>query len=117
LPEVARAGVLVHPAVHEEAGLCIAEALALGTPVVALDHGGPAQIVGQWRGTLSALVAPSAPDVTARRIAAAIDRFLMDPPIVPEQPRLPNTSFQDEVLSSYEMAVGSGMRRRAQRVG
>jgi hypothetical protein len=32
IPPLARAGVLVHPALHEEAGLCIAEALALGHP-------------------------------------------------------------------------------------
>ncbi len=41
LSRLATAGALLHPALHEEAGLCVAEALALGTPVVCLDHGGP----------------------------------------------------------------------------
>jgi glycosyltransferase involved in cell wall biosynthesis len=32
----------------EEAGLCVAEALALGTPGVCLARGGPAEILRQW---------------------------------------------------------------------
>lgn len=42
LPEIARAGLLVHPSFHDDAPLCFAEALSLGTPVVCLDNGGPA---------------------------------------------------------------------------
>ena len=66
LPLLACAGALMHPAIQEEAGFCIAEALTLGTPVVALDHGGPSQLVGQWRETPSALVSSSGPESTAR---------------------------------------------------
>jgi glycosyltransferase involved in cell wall biosynthesis len=106
LPLVARSGALIHPAVHEEAGLCIAEALTLGTPVVVLDHGGPAQIVGQWRGTPSALVSPSRPEATARRMAAAIDRFLLDPPPLRQDPLGARTSFEEELLGAYEIAAG-----------
>lgn len=105
LSSVVRAGVLIHPAVHEEAGLCIAEALTLGTPVIALDHGGPAEIVGQWRGTPSALVLPRGPDATARSIAAAVDRFLAVPPPVPSTPVYSNTSFGAEILRAYDLAV------------
>jgi glycosyltransferase involved in cell wall biosynthesis len=110
LPLVARAGALIHPAVHEEAGLCIAEALTLGTPVVVLDHGGPAQIVGQWRGTPSALVSPSGPEATARRMAAAIDRFLFDPPPLRQDPLVARTSFESELLRAYEIAAAGRER-------
>ena len=105
LSKVARAGALLHPALHEEAGLCIAEALILGTPVVCLDHGGPADVVSQWPSSLSRLVPPEQEDATARALAAAIDRFLADPP--PTVPRLqpPAVSFQEELLFAYASAV------------
>jgi len=105
LPMLSRAGALLHPAVHEEAGLCIAEALSLGTPVVCLDHGGPAEVVRQWPTSLSSLVAPEEKDATARSIATATDRFLADPPPVFSQPQRPALSFQAELLSAYESAV------------
>jgi glycosyltransferase involved in cell wall biosynthesis len=98
---ISAAGALVHSAIHEEAGLCIAEALSLGTPVVVLDHGGPSQIVGQWQGP-SALVAPRRPDATARSMAAAIDHFLEDPPPLQERPIEARTSFRAELLRAYE---------------
>jgi glycosyltransferase involved in cell wall biosynthesis len=106
LPLLARAGALVHPAVHDEAPLGIAEALALGTPVVVLDHGGPSQIVGQWKGP-SALVSPSSPDATARSMAAAIDRFLLDPPPPQDRPMKARTSFRAELLRCYDEALAS----------
>jgi glycosyltransferase involved in cell wall biosynthesis len=101
LPLLAHAGALVHPAVHDEAPLGIAEALSLGTPVVVLDHGGPSQIVGQWEGP-SALISPKRPEATARSMAAAIDRFLQDPPPLPDHPIKARTSFQTELLRCYE---------------
>jgi glycosyltransferase involved in cell wall biosynthesis len=106
LPLIGQAGVLIHTAVHEEAGLCIAEALTLGTPVVALDHGGPSQIIGQWEGP-SALIAASGPDDTARNMATAIDRFLIEAPAVRVDPLLGRTSFAAEVLRAYEVAAAS----------
>ena len=105
IPQLARAGALIHPALHEEAGLCIAEALSLGTPVVVLDHGGPSQIVGQWRGTPSALVSPRGPEATARSMAAAIDTFLADPPSLAQESIRGRTSFEGELLAAYELAV------------
>ena len=107
LPLVAKAGVLIHPAVHEEAGLCIAEALTLGTPVVTLDHGGPCQIVGQFRGARSALVTPRGPETTARGLAAAVDLFLNEPPAVQDETIRQTTTFVAEVLRAYEMAVST----------
>jgi glycosyltransferase involved in cell wall biosynthesis len=105
LPAVAGAGVLIHPAVHDEAPLSMAEALSLGTPVVALDHGGPPEIVGQWNATPNALVPPQGPEATARGLAAAIDRFLTHPPPVRNHPLRGQTSFEAEVLRAYEIAA------------
>jgi glycosyltransferase involved in cell wall biosynthesis len=106
LPLLARAGALVHPALHDEGPMCIAEALTFGTPVVVLDHGGPPQIVGQWDGP-SALVSPEGPEATARRMAAAIDRFLSEPPPLQDRPIKARTSFREELLRSYEEAAAS----------
>jgi glycosyltransferase involved in cell wall biosynthesis len=105
LSKLARAGALLHPALHEEAGLCIAEALSFGTPVVCLDHGGPAEVVRQWQDSLSALVSPDQMDATARSMASAIDRFLADPPATLSQPQRPSLSFAEEVLSAYDSAL------------
>jgi len=105
LEEVRHAGVLLHPSLHEEAGLCIAEALSLGTPVVCLAHGGPAEVVNHWPSSLSALVPPSLPGATARALAAAVDRFLADPPPIPSVTIEPTTSFGAAVLEVYRFAA------------
>jgi glycosyltransferase involved in cell wall biosynthesis len=62
--------VLVHPADREPFGLVIAEALALGKPVVAADAAGPAEILA-GRGTL---VAPGDPDALADGTLEALAR-------------------------------------------
>jgi glycosyltransferase involved in cell wall biosynthesis len=105
LAKLARSGALLHPALHEEAGLCVAEALTLGTPVVSLDHGGPAELVRQWPESPSALVPLDREDTTARSLAGAIDRFLAESPPTLRRPQHPRLSFQDELLSAYESAV------------
>jgi hypothetical protein len=105
LSALSTAGALLHPAVHEEAGLCIAESLTLGTPVICLDHGGPPEIVCQWPAALSAVVAPRNTENTARSIAAAIDEFLANPPPVRSVSQPPALSFREELLSAYESAV------------
>ncbi|HEX6233931.1 MAG TPA: glycosyltransferase [Jiangellaceae bacterium] len=105
LRKVRRCGVLLHPALHEEAGLSVAEALVLGTPVVCLDHGGPAEVVRWWTSTRVALVSPSDPESTARRLAAAVDAFLDEPPKPPTEPVLPLASFESLLLDAYDEAV------------
>jgi glycosyltransferase involved in cell wall biosynthesis len=105
LAKLARAGALLHPALHEEAGLCVAEALTFGTPVVSLDHGGPAELVRQWPESPAALIRPEKEDATARSLAGAIDRFLAAAPLTLRRPQHPRLSFQDELLSAYEAAV------------
>ena len=110
LPEIARAGVLVHPSLHDDAPLSVAEALSLGTPVICLDHGGPAEVVRHWPTSPSRRIPPAGPTDTARRIAEAIDGFLADPPPLLSAPVRPDVSFADSLLAAYEQAVGSDAR-------
>jgi glycosyltransferase involved in cell wall biosynthesis len=110
---IAQAGVLLHPSLHEESPIAVAEALTMGTPLVCLDHGGPAELIRQWPGSPSVAVSPGWPDATARALAHAVDRFLADPPPVPPVPAAPKDSFGDRILEAYERAVALGSRLSA----
>jgi glycosyltransferase involved in cell wall biosynthesis/thiamine kinase-like enzyme len=112
LSRLATAGALLHPALHEEAGLCVAEALSLGTPAVCLAHGGPAEILRQWPHTPSAAVPIADRETTARRLADAIDQFLNNPPLVGAVPRAAATSFEHELLCAYDTAARMASRVR-----
>jgi glycosyltransferase involved in cell wall biosynthesis/thiamine kinase-like enzyme len=112
LSRLATAGALLHPALHEEAGLCVAEALALGTPAVCLAHGGPAEILRQWPDTPSAAIPIADRETTARRLAHAIDQFLNNPPPVGALPRAAATSFEHELLCAYDAAARTAWRVR-----
>jgi glycosyltransferase involved in cell wall biosynthesis len=105
LERVASAGALIHPALHEEAGLCVAEALALGTPVVCLNRGGPPAILKEWPDTRGIAVEPANAESTARAMAAAVDDFLADPPEVRQTPLRPRSSFEKELLQGYERVI------------
>jgi len=111
LQVVATAGALLHPAFHDEAGLAVAEALSLGTPVVCLDRGGPPELLRHWPGAHAESVRPQSSDSTARALAAAIDKFLFDPPPVPDAARRPVTSFEQELLAGYDAAYLMGRDR------
>jgi glycosyltransferase involved in cell wall biosynthesis len=110
LPRVARAGVLLHPSLHDDAALCVAEALSLGTPVVCLDHGGPAEVVRRWSASPAQLVPPTGVDATARQLAQAIDGFLADPPPVRSSAIPCDTPFADALLDAYEYAARPSSR-------
>jgi glycosyltransferase involved in cell wall biosynthesis len=114
LQSVATAGVFLHPAFHDEAGLAVAEALSLGTPVVCLAWGGPRELLQHWPGAHADAVRPQTPESTARALAAAIDRFLWRPPPVMNKSRRPVTSFEEELLAAYDVAfkVGRDQVRR-----
>lgn len=105
LRQIAMAGAVLHPSLHDEAGMAIAEALSVGTPVVCLDHGGPGEVIRYWPRELSVGVPPSNPDQTARLLAAAVDRFLDNPR--PTSPALlaPETSFASRILAAYDRAT------------
>ena len=113
LARIAQAGALLHPSLHEESPIAVAEALAMGTPLVCLDHGGPAELIRQWPTSPSAAIPPGWPDATARALAAAVDRFLAASPPVPPVCIAPKDSFGDRILEAYERAavIGGRMRR------
>jgi glycosyltransferase involved in cell wall biosynthesis len=102
---VAGAGALLYPALHDEASWSTAEALALGTPVVCLAHGGPAELTRLWPGSPSEVVTPGTPSETARRLSAAVDRLLDAAPPIPRTPLAPTVSFSDSLFAAYEAAV------------
>jgi glycosyltransferase involved in cell wall biosynthesis len=104
LPQIARAGVLVHASFHDDAPLCVAEALSFGTPVVCLDHGGPAEVARRWPTSPSRLVPPAGINITARRIAEAIDDFLLHPAPILTTPARAATSFEETLLDIYAYA-------------
>jgi glycosyltransferase involved in cell wall biosynthesis len=112
LQTIATAGVVLHPAFHDEAGLAVAEALSLGTPVVCLAWGGPRELLHHWPSAPAEAVPPRSPDSTARALAAAMDRFLAEPPEILEAPRRAATSFEQELLTAYDVAFGMGERAR-----
>jgi glycosyltransferase involved in cell wall biosynthesis len=106
--------VLVHPSFHDDASLAVAEALSLGTPVVCLEHGGPAEVVRRWPTSPSRLVEPTGIRVTARNLAEAIDEFLFDPPPIRTTPASANISFAATLLDGYEQAT-SGLTASPER--
>jgi glycosyltransferase involved in cell wall biosynthesis len=102
---VAGAGALLYPALHDEASWSTAEALAMGTPVVCLAHGGPAELTRLWVDSPAETIEPSTPNETARRLSAAVDRLLDAAPPVPATPLAPRVSFSDSLLAAYKAAV------------
>ena len=59
------ADALLFPSLHDEAGLAVAEAAAIGLPIVCIDRGGPPIIAG-WG------VQPGSQDETVDRLRAAL---------------------------------------------
>jgi glycosyltransferase involved in cell wall biosynthesis len=100
LSALAGAAVLVHPSLHEEAGFVVVEALAAGTPVVALDRGGPPEIARFFPDVPARMVKPSTPGRTARRMAAAIDSLIGSRGV----PAAADGHFADGILAAYEAA-------------
>jgi glycosyltransferase involved in cell wall biosynthesis len=103
LSALEEATALVHPALHEEAGFVVAEALALGVPVVGLNHGGPPVVAGFFPGVPSRMVEPSTPRKTGRRIAEAIDDLIVRPRVPP--PTAYDDRFGQALLGAYQKAA------------
>jgi len=105
LERIARAGVVLHPAVHEESSVAVGEALSLGTPVVCLDRGGPAELLRRWPSSPAMAVAVETPADTARGLATAVDKFLADQPPIASEATRPVPDFAESIFSAYEAAV------------
>ncbi|HET7621167.1 MAG TPA: glycosyltransferase [Gemmatimonadaceae bacterium] len=105
LLRVGSAAAILHPALHDDSPLAVAEALSLGTPVVALAHGGPRELVKHWPDSPATLVEPDSPERTARAMAHAVDDFLSHPPPTRTSPLRPRLSFADAMLDAYDRAV------------
>ena len=105
LRSVARASVVLHPALREEAGLAVAEALSLGTPVVFLDHGGPPVVRAAWPSSPAVGVAPTTPERTAQDLRRAVDGFLSRPAPIRLDPARPAVTLGEVVLDAYREAV------------
>ena len=105
LQRIARAGVFLHLAVHEENSMAVGEALSLGTPVICLDWGGPPELLRQWRQSPGTAIVVRGIRRTTVAVSEAIDKFLHDPPLIPVEPLLPGTSYRAALLSAYEDAA------------
>jgi hypothetical protein len=94
------ADVMLLPSLHDEGGWAVAEAVAIGLPVVCLDRGGPAALGGRGvltttpsrtaralaRACLDAAAQPGEPDdrwSRARRLAA-LERLLVERHLIPD---------------------------------
>lgn len=105
LTEIAEAGALVHPALHDEAPFVIGEALSQGTPVICLDRGGPPILADYWPGTPSHVIELNNRATVEFDIASAIDELVG----LASEPRPPIISFEEEILNAYERASDSGL--------
>jgi len=100
-----RASCLIFPSFHDSAGFVVSEALALGLPVVCLDHGGPGQLARTWSGTESVAVMPTTLNQTREALTTGIRRFVENP-----EPSASATVPADQTLNStiphaYELAL------------
>ena len=102
LTRIAGAAALVHPSLHEEAGFVVSEALALGTPVVCLDRGGPPLLAKAWPDVPSRLVPPTTAEATAREIGRAINEIAGQAGDASTGPR---PSFTEGLLAAYDAAA------------
>ena len=103
---VATAGVFAHPALHDDSPLSVAEALALGTPVVCLDRGGPPVVCKAFSDSPSTVVSDAgSADMVADRIACAIDAHLGEPPPVSDRVTGPDFTFEERMLEAYRSVL------------
>jgi glycosyltransferase involved in cell wall biosynthesis len=96
---------VAHTSVAPEAfGLVIAEAMALGKPVVATNVGGPAEIVED--GVTGRLVPPGDPVALADALLAVLgDRAMMAHAAAAARARFTPQAFGDRLMSLYHDAV------------
>jgi len=108
-PQVLRmmreASCLLFPSFHDSAGFVVSEALALGLPVVCLDHGGPAWLVDHWSRTPSVAVQPSTLDETISSLAMSVRRFLLEPVPIPSEITESDQRLDVTLREAYTLAA------------
>jgi glycosyltransferase involved in cell wall biosynthesis len=105
LTSMAQAGAVIHPCLREEAGLSVAEALTLGTPLVFLDHGGPSELVPEWPSSPSFGIRPQKPEATAKAFGRAIEEAIESAPSPSSRTHPPTTSFEQALREAYAAAA------------
>lgn len=104
----ATAGVILHTALHDDSPLSIAEALALGTPLVCLDRGGPPVVCRHFESAPHAIVSVrGGPSAVAARLAREVERHLAQSPPIPTDLIRPDIPFEQQLLGAYADAIGS----------
>jgi glycosyltransferase involved in cell wall biosynthesis len=70
---------LLFPSLHDSSGNVVLEAQAHGCPVVCLDCGGPAVLLGPGAG-IAVAIRPASEDAVVERLADALARLAADEP-------------------------------------
>ena len=111
LQMVATAGVLLHPAFHDEAGLAVAEhPRSARLSYVSLAEGRrSSSVIGPAPTPSSGTAAVLGQHCAGTRCGDS--KFLFDPPPVPDAPRRSVTSFEQELLAGYDAAYLMGRDR------
>ena len=99
--QIARSTALIHPALHESFGQACLEAVALGTPVVCWDHGGPG-IIAHRSGMRPVPIPRDASDLSVFS-QAMIDVIRAPRPTLPQGFLWPH--WCDELEQHYNSAV------------
>lgn len=102
LRRLASSAALIHPALHDDSPLTVAEALSVGTPVVCLDRAGPPVIAGYWPSELSRTVRPSTTRRTVMALAEALTQVVG---VAGSHDGSPARRFTDEMLGLYERVM------------
>jgi glycosyltransferase involved in cell wall biosynthesis len=97
LAMMSRATAVVLTGLRETGGMALAEAMILGTPVIALAHGGPNLVAGfATDPSRLVLIEPESPGETTRRLGEAMTHFV-------ESPNLSSGAFIDRVRAKQAL--------------
>jgi glycosyltransferase involved in cell wall biosynthesis len=101
---------LLCSSLHDAAPFVVAEALALGVPVVCLDHGGPPALTRIWTETPSTAIPVRPARRVIQRLAATLETYVLDPLPIPNRPRPATVSMTEVLGRAYAAAIDQGPR-------
>jgi hypothetical protein len=105
LERMGTAAALLHPALHDDSPLTVAEALSIGTPVICLDRGGPPVLCSLWPNVESHVVEIGSRSAMMSGLAEAVERAVAAPAEPAPEPLAPARSFGDQLLKGYAVAM------------